>query len=441
MQTPTPTREQFNNLIEFRQAAYQCLGKARDAQFELADAVLLTPAANSFAEFTCSPAFRRRWPSVYEAIQDGTPDRQGLLRLYVAQIPSSPRPLLAGDHTAWARLSARTLRDRTVEHQPTQISGQKPITIGQGYSTLAWLPSEVAGSSWALPLLHERIASTETPISKVVGQLRQVTACLPARPLVLLDSEYGNATFVRESADLAADKMFRLRPNLCLYGPPPPYSGHGRPRLHGDKFKLSDATTWGPAAEELTVEDAQLGPVQISLWRDRHFRQAAQHPLIVVRVERQQGRGTCREPKALWLGWIGEPPPPLPGWWRDYLRRFAVDHWYRFAKQRLHWTLPHFGTPEQAERWSDLLPLITWELWLARAIVADKPLPWQKAQAELTPERVAQGMGGLLAAIGTPAQEPKPRGKAPGWPKGQPRKRRERYAVVLKGQKKKKKAG
>ncbi len=23
-----------------------------------------------------------------------------------------------------------------------------------------------------------------------------------------------------------------------------------------------------------------------------------------------------------------------------YLRRFAIDHWYRFAKQRLHWTLP-----------------------------------------------------------------------------------------------------
>ena len=30
---------QFTNLIQFRQAAYRCLGRARDAQFELTDAV------------------------------------------------------------------------------------------------------------------------------------------------------------------------------------------------------------------------------------------------------------------------------------------------------------------------------------------------------------------------------------------------------------------
>jgi hypothetical protein len=33
---------QFVELKEFRQAAYKHLGKARDATFELADAVLLT---------------------------------------------------------------------------------------------------------------------------------------------------------------------------------------------------------------------------------------------------------------------------------------------------------------------------------------------------------------------------------------------------------------
>jgi hypothetical protein len=71
--------------------------------------------------------------------------------------------------------------------------------------------------------------------------------------------------------------------------------------------------------------------------------------------------------------------------WRLYFRRFAIDHWYRFAKQRLHWTLPNLSTPEQCERWSDLLPLMTWQLWLARDFVTDNPLPWQakaKTQAE-----------------------------------------------------------
>lgn len=79
------------------------------------------------------------------------------------------------------------------------------------------------------------------------------------------------------------------------------------------------------------------------------------------------------------------------------------------------------------------MPLLSWQLWLARSIVADRPLPWQKAQATPTPGRVAQGMSGVLAVIGTPTQPPKRRGNAPGWPTGRVRQRRERYAVAKKG--------
>ena len=434
------TEAQFTKLIEFRQTAYQCLGQARDAQFELTDAVLLSGAVSSFAALSLSPVFRRQWSSVYEAIQDGRPDRVGLLRLYTEQMAAEARPLLAGDHTAWSRLSALTLAERTVEHQPTKIADQKPITIGQGYSSLVWLPPEGAGSSWALPLLHERISPTETPLAKGVSQLRQVTALLPTRPISLWDAEYGNANFVSASADIPADKLMRLRPNLCLWGSPPPYSGHGRPRLHGRKFKLKDPTTWDEPTEGLLVEDPQLGLVQLSVWPELHFRKASQQPLILLRMERRKARGTRRDPKDLWLVWAGETPPPLPEWWRLYLRRFGIDHWYRFAKQRLYWTLPRLATPEQAQRWSDLMPLLTWELWLAREIVTDHPLPWQKPQADLTPGRVCQSIGGVLAVIGTPAQPPKPRGKSTGWPTGRVRKRRERYPVVKKSRKRPPKA-
>ncbi len=71
---------------------------------------------------------------------------------------------------------------------------------------------------------------------------------------------------------------------------------------------------------------------------------------------------------------------------------------------------------------------------MAREIVIENPLPWQKSTANnLTPGRVAQSIAGVLAAIGTPAQPPKPRGKSPGWPEGQPRSRRIRYPTVKKG--------
>jgi len=60
--------------------------------------------------------------------------------------------------------------------------------------------------------------------------------------------------------------------------------------------------------------------------------------------------------------------------WQQYLRRFAIDRWYRFAGQRLHSALPQLATPEQSERWSDLMPLLTWQLWLARPEIQDCPL-------------------------------------------------------------------
>jgi len=49
----------------FRQAAYQHLGKARDATFELTDAVLLTRTAYCLADLSLCPVFVRKWSSIY----------------------------------------------------------------------------------------------------------------------------------------------------------------------------------------------------------------------------------------------------------------------------------------------------------------------------------------------------------------------------------------
>jgi len=47
------------------------------------------------------------------------------------------------------------------------------------------------------------------------------------------------------------------------------------------------------------------------------------------------------------------------------------------------------------------MPLMSWQLWLAREVVKDHPLPWQKHQVHLTPGRVAQGFAAILAVIHT----------------------------------------
>jgi len=213
---------------------------------------------------------------------------------------------------------AVTLKDRTIEHQPTLIAGNKPIAVGHGFSTIAWRPE--AQGSWALPLRHERITSFETPLSRAAFQLKQVCKQLPVRPIATYDSEYGNASFVKQTAGIEADLLLRLRPNMCLWGAPPPYSGKGRPKVHGDKFKLADSSTWGEPIATLESEDPKWGTVQIQHWSGLHLRAAAVHPLQVLRITVSGKQPLKRCPKPMWLGWLGEAMPALEQTWRCYMR-------------------------------------------------------------------------------------------------------------------------
>jgi hypothetical protein len=260
-------------------------------------------------------------------------------------------------------------------------------------------------------------------------QLQQVSNQFDQRPILVVDSQYGCASFVQQTAAITCDKLMRLSFNRCFYREPQIYSGRGRPRKHGDKFKLNDLDTWHIEDEIAFVEHSRLGKLKIQAWHQLHFQQAAEQKLSIVRVEKLDSPHS----KPLWLAWCGESMPSLIEVVKLYLRRFTIEHWYRFAKQRLHWTLPNLGTKEQCDRWSDLMPMMTWELWLAREIIVDNPLPWQKLQINLTPGRVAQSFGSLIAMIGTPASSPKPRGKSPGWQQGKIRTKKTRFPLVKKG--------
>ena len=424
--------DSFTDLQRMRKRAYQLMGNGRDGLFDLMDAVLTSRSVTSFVELSLSPIFRRAWSSLYKSLDRSEPPAAKLMQLYTEHLPepeSGDQLLLAGDHTAWPRLWATTLKERTYEHQPQPYSEASSVTIGQGYSTLICVPE--SQGSWALPLLHERITSFETPLEKAAEQLRAVCAQLSQRPLSLWDSEYGCGPFIQLTADINCDKLMRLRPNRVLYGPPPEYSGRGRPPKHGDKFTLKDEETWWDADAQQTVHSEELGRVRLRQWSEVHFLQSPDHTMTLVLVERLDDEGNRRHPP-LWLIWVGHTMPPLDTLWRRYLRRFCLEHWYRFIKQRLHWCLPHLGTAEQTQAWSTLMPLMSWQLWLARADCPDAPLPWQKPLNDKTPGRVANAFAAILVAIGTPAEVPKPRGKSPGWPKGKQRTPRPWFPTVKK---------
>ena len=98
----------------------------------------------------------------------------------------------------------------------------------------------------------------------------------------------------------------------------------------------------------------------------------------------------------------------------------TIEHTIRFAKQTLGWTTPRVRHPVQAERWTWLVLAGYTQLRLARQIVADQRLAWERPRppGQLSPYRVRRGFSRLLCVLGSPAAAPKPSGRSPGRPKG-----------------------
>ena len=66
----------LNTLQEFRHGMYNCFGNAKDALFNLVDALSSEAGASSFPELSFSPFFERTWASLYEALEDGQIDAE-----------------------------------------------------------------------------------------------------------------------------------------------------------------------------------------------------------------------------------------------------------------------------------------------------------------------------------------------------------------------------
>jgi hypothetical protein len=433
MPTLYSTTPQLTNFIAFRQALYrQGFTQRRDAQFELLDALLAGQPLRSFAELSYAPSFRRTWSSVYAAVEDGRLDTLALRRLLVAQLPTQGVQVFALDSSAWPHPQARTLADRQHVHQATHAVNGGSVIVGHEYSLLCWVAQPA--SSWALPLDCERVPSSATVCTVGAQQVARLLAHRPAAPdpplwVLVADGHYGNVGFLRAVRDAGGAAVVRLRRDRVLRRAPGAYGGRGRPPVHGPPFRFDEPATWPPPDQEQHLIDPHWGQVALQLWVNLHDASAADCPFSVLRVVAHQER--AHRPAALWLGWRG-PAQEAMAIWSYYQQRWPIEPSIRTRKQLLAWTRPRFQDGAACDRWSWLVSLAQWELYLARPLVADHPAPWQRPQGaeRLTPARVQAGLGGLFAAIGSPAVGPQTRGKGAGWPRGRARQRRPPCPVV-----------
>ncbi|HET8661132.1 MAG TPA: transposase [Micromonosporaceae bacterium] len=423
-------------LSQFRQAVYRTLGRRKDTLFELLEAAVGSPGPANLVHLSLAPAFRRRWPSASDALADGQvrPARcRALIHAHLADPAGPGRPVWAGDGTPWPRPAAKASPERTYGHRSTPGIPQDGVVPAWEYEWLVEVPEP--GSSWVRPLdVRRRGPRSGTPTEVTIRQLRAALARRPAgaaRPVGAYDSTYDPVTFAR--AKLPLDLLVRLRSNRRFYREPGPYKGRGGPAKHGPVFKLPDPATHGPPDRSAALEDPVHGRVQVDAWERLHVQTAADVPFTVVRVQVERLPRHARTPKPLWLAWVGGPlPADLLDLWRWYSLRFVIEHGFRFLKHDLGWTTVRPAHPQAADRWSWLLALALWALWLARPLVADQRLPWERPlpPERLTPARVRRACAPLFLRLGTPARPVRPRGKAPGRRRGQRPGPRPRHPVV-----------
>lgn len=414
-----------------------CFTRGGDALFDVADALLTDPSARSFIDLSQAPSFRRTWSSLYEALEDARIERGALLREFITLMPTrlrSKRLVLGLDTSSILRPQAHTARDRTFVHRTGLPPDATPAGAGWQFSTLVVLPDPV--SSWVYILDNRRVPSSETARSIGTAQLCEVLACLRhLRVLLVLDRAYSNAPWLVSTQHLPLDQLIRARQNQVLYRPArarPARPGPGRPALDGPRFKGSEESTHGTPDGDWQGLDARGQPVQVTAWRNLHLAEARHIPITVIRVIRPRARGTKRDPRVCWFWWLGGALPPLAEIPQLYGRRFGQEHGYRFLKQDLLWAAPRVRSPEQFERWTDLVSLVHNQLFLAQPFVEERRRPWERNGRPATPRQVRRAMGQIIAQLGTPARSPQRRGKSPGRASGATVKRAPRQPVIRK---------
>jgi len=455
------SEDPLGTLAAFRVAVYAAFGARRDALFELLDALLTASAVPSPVHLSLVPVHRRGHGSLYAALAAGEIAAAAVERLLAAlplPLPADEADapaIYAVDGSVWPRCDAETSPQRGFYHHSSRHSNGQPIVAGWLYQWVAQV--RLTADSWTAPLSVERVPPGANANEAAAGQVRRVVARRPADgrlPLFVFDAGYDPVQLAQAlglgGGATPAALLVRLRSGRCFSADPPPYAGKasgrgGRPRRHGAKFTCDRPQTWWAPTAEHTEEDPRYGRVRVRAWGAVHAKTQG-HPTRGTYAARPVERGTLlllqverlprqtRVPKDVWLWWQGPPGagPALALAWRAYVRRFDLEHTFRFAKETLRWTAPRVRHPAQADRWTALVVLAYTQLRLAQPVVADQRLPWERPlrQERLTPGRVRRQFCHLRVALGTPAGPPKPAGRPAGRPKGRRSRPAPRYPAV-----------
>jgi hypothetical protein len=338
-------------LAGFRGELYRCLGRRRDALFDLADAVLCRPGrVQVLAELSLEPECRRGHGAVYDALACGEV-RVGRLRRALAGLPLPSWPdgriRLGVDVSPWLRPDAATSPGRLFCHVYGRGKGQAQMIPGWPYSVIAAL--EPGRTSWTAVLDAVRLGPDDDETEVTAGQVRDVVGRLTAAGhwregdpaiLVVFDAGYDVTRLAWLLADLPVEVLGRLRADRVMQLPAPARrpGTWGRPRKHGGELALADPATWPDPQVTTSTATCRYGMAAASAWDRVHPRlthRAAwldhdgdlpviEGTLIRLQVDHLPGD---RDPKPVWLWSSATRAAPwhVDLLWQAFLRRFDLE--------------------------------------------------------------------------------------------------------------------
>ena len=433
-------------LAAFRGELYRCFGTYRDTLAEVCDAVLCKQdRVHMTAELSLEPECRRGHGAVYKALNRGRV-QVARLRWALAVLPlpawGDGRIRLAVDVSNWLRPEAEASPERLFCHCYARGKGNAQLIPGWPYSLVVAL--EPGRTSWTLPLDAVRLGPADDATEITAAQVREVVRRLVAARhwedgdpdiLVVFDAGYDLTRLAWLLRDLPVEVLGRLRSDRVMYFPAPAREPgtNGRPVRHGAAFRLAGKQPWPAPAVTTSAQTTRYGSAAAMAWGRLHQRLASragwenhegelpviEGTLIRLQVDRLPG-DRSPEPLWLWSSRAGTSAAEVNRAWQAFLRRFDIEHMFRFFKQILGWTRPRLRNPVAADRWTWLIIACYAQLYLARHLAADLRLPWQRPcpPGRLTPARVRRGFRNIRQTLPDLAGAPKPGKPGPGRPPG-----------------------
>jgi hypothetical protein len=422
---------------KFRSELYKQFKNLVDSAMDLLDALCSNNKTASVVQLSLNPLFRRGHSALFKAIgalsfgevskvengeeEDSQPqewEEKPLLELIAEVVPKPEKRrfyLLGLDCTSVERQFAKTLADRGMVYQPTQIKGNKPITIGHNYSMLAVIPERKEGDAlWTIPLDMSRVSTESTSNQKGIEQLKAVLsnpklAWSKELCVNVVDSAYGNKQFLsplQEHQNLVT--VARSRSSRVFYQSPVLSAtpiGKGHPTWYGARFAIQEPDTWSQPTEvsqfSYKTRRGRIINVTITAWSNMLMRGGKgkpthKFPFTLLRIESFDDAGQSLF-KPMWLIVIGERRGELSALqaYQSYRQRFDLEHSFRFGKQNL--LLTAFETPdvEHEQQWVKFVMLAYLQLWAAHSLAVSLPRPWEKhlltiSSARISPSKVQQ---------------------------------------------------